>query len=115
MKARLRPMRELKTDRIATLTIEGQAFIHNLGRDNYELGVDTRADGPHCAAAFDEVASMICTSRHRAGLDATPERTTQQSRPRSSTARYGSPRLSMLDLRLSTAEASRNDWHRGAR
>ena len=59
LKARLRPMRGLKTDRAATVIIEGLAFIQNLRRGLYELGADTRADRFRCAAAVDELASMI--------------------------------------------------------
>ena len=59
LKARLRPMRGLKTDRTATVIITGHAFIQNLRRGHYELGVDARADHLRCAAAFDELASMI--------------------------------------------------------
>ena len=59
LKARLRPMRGLKTDRNATVIITGHAFIQNLRRGHYELGVDARASRLRCAAAFDELASMI--------------------------------------------------------
>jgi transposase-like protein len=59
LKARLRPMRGLKTDRTATVIIEGHAFIQNLRRGLYELGVEARQDRLRCAAAFDELASMI--------------------------------------------------------
>ena len=59
LKARLRPMRGLKTDRTATVIIEGHAFIQNLRRDHYELGVDARNRHLRCAAAFDELASRI--------------------------------------------------------
>jgi transposase, IS6 family len=59
LKARLRPTRGLNTDRTATVIIEGHAFIQNLRRGHYELGVDARADRLRCAAAFDELASMI--------------------------------------------------------
>ena len=59
LKARLRPMRGLKTDRTATVIIEGHAFIQNLRRGHYELGVDARAGRLRCAAAFDELASII--------------------------------------------------------
>ena len=59
LKARLRTMRGLKTDRTATVIIEGHAFIQNLRRGHYELGVDARAHHLRCAAAFDELASMI--------------------------------------------------------
>ncbi len=59
LKARLRPMRGLKTDRTATVIITGHAFIQNLRRGHYELGVDARASRLRCAAAFDELALMI--------------------------------------------------------
>ena len=59
LKARLRPMRGLNTDRTATVVIAGHAFIQNLRRGHYELGVDGRSDHLRCAAAFDELASMI--------------------------------------------------------
>jgi transposase, IS6 family len=59
LKARLRPMRGLKTDRTATVIIHGHAFIQNLRRGHYELGIDARVGCLRCAAAFDEVALMI--------------------------------------------------------
>ena len=59
LKARLRPMRGLKTDRTARAVIAGHAFIQNLRRGHYELGVDTGVDLVRCTAAFDELASMI--------------------------------------------------------
>ena len=59
LKARLRPMRGLKADHGATVIITGHAFIQNLHRGHYELGVDARADHLRCAAAFDELASRI--------------------------------------------------------
>ena len=59
LKARLRPMRGVKTDRTATVIIEGHAFIQNLRRGHYELGVDARHPHLRGAAAFDELASMI--------------------------------------------------------
>jgi len=49
----------LKTDRTGTVIIEGHAFIQNLRRGHYELGVDARTDRLRCAAAVDELASMI--------------------------------------------------------
>jgi hypothetical protein len=39
--ARLRPMRGLKTDRTASFVIHGHAFIQNLSRGHYELGVES--------------------------------------------------------------------------
>ena len=59
LKARLRPMRGLQSDRTARTVIAGHALIQNLRRGHYELGVDARADHLRCAAAFDELASMI--------------------------------------------------------
>jgi transposase-like protein len=41
LKARLRPMRGLKTDRTAQVVIAGHAFMQNLRRGRYELGVET--------------------------------------------------------------------------
>jgi hypothetical protein len=40
LKARLRPMRGLKTDRTVSVMIRGHAFIQNLRRGHYELGVE---------------------------------------------------------------------------
>ncbi len=58
LKARLRPMRRLKTDRTAWVIINGHAFMQNVRRGHYELG--TEAD-PHLriAAAFDELSLAI--------------------------------------------------------
>ena len=58
LKARLRPMRGLKTDRTASVVIRGHAFIQNLRRDHYELGVET-APVYRLAAAFDELLLAI--------------------------------------------------------
>jgi IS6 family transposase len=58
LKARLRPMRGLKQDRMASVVIRGHAFIQNLRRGHYELGVDARP-GLTLAAAFDELALVI--------------------------------------------------------
>jgi IS6 family transposase len=57
-KARLRPMRGLKRDRTASVVIKGHAFIQNLRRGHYELGVKARP-GITVAAAFDELAMAI--------------------------------------------------------
>jgi len=59
LKARLRPMRGLKTDRGASVVIRGHAFIQNLHRGHYELGVETRSCHLRVAAAFDELAEAI--------------------------------------------------------
>ena len=59
LKARLRPMRGLKTDCTARVIIAGHGFIQNLRRGHYELGVEATAHHVRCAAAFDELGSMI--------------------------------------------------------
>jgi transposase-like protein len=59
LKARLRPMRGLRTDRTASTVIRGHAFIQNLRRGHYELGVEARHDGLRVAAAFDELTAAI--------------------------------------------------------
>ena len=58
LKARLRPMRGLQTDRTASVIIRGHAFMQNLRRGHYELGVDARP-GLTVAAAFDELAGAV--------------------------------------------------------
>jgi transposase-like protein len=42
LKARLRPMRSLKGDRTARVIVAGHAFVQNIRRGHYELGVDAR-------------------------------------------------------------------------
>ena len=59
LKARLRPMRGLKTDRTAQVIISGHAFMQNLRRGHYELGVEARCHHLVVAAAFDELAYVI--------------------------------------------------------
>jgi transposase, IS6 family len=58
LKHRLRPMRGLRTDQTATVIITGLAFMQNLRRGHYELGVDV-ARGLRIAAAFTELAFAI--------------------------------------------------------
>ena len=58
LKAGLRPMRGLKQDRTASVMIRGHAFIQNLRRGHYELGVDA-LPGLTIAAAFDELAQIV--------------------------------------------------------
>jgi IS6 family transposase len=58
LKHRLRPMRGLRTDRTAQVIITGLAFMQNLRRGHYELGVDLPR-GLRIAAAFTELASAI--------------------------------------------------------
>ena len=59
LKARLRPMRGLRTDRTASTVIRGHAFMQNLRRGHYELGVEARHERLRVAAAFDELAAAI--------------------------------------------------------
>jgi transposase-like protein len=58
LKARLRPMRGLKTDRTARVVIRGRAFIQNLRRGHYELGVEV-APVFRLATAFNELQLAI--------------------------------------------------------
>jgi transposase, IS6 family len=58
LKARLRPMRGLRRDHTARLIMRGHAFMQNLRRGHYELGVDARARR-RVAAAFAELARAI--------------------------------------------------------
>ena len=59
LKARLRPMRGLRTDRTASVVIRGHAFIQNLRRGHYELGMEADHEHLRLAAAFDELAKAI--------------------------------------------------------
>jgi IS6 family transposase len=59
LKARLRPMRGLRTDQTASTVIRGHAFVQNLRRGHYELGVEARHERLRVAAAFDELTSSI--------------------------------------------------------
>jgi len=58
LKARLRPMQGLKRDRTASVVIRGHAFIQNLRRGHYKLGMDA-CPGLTLAAAFDELALVV--------------------------------------------------------
>jgi IS6 family transposase len=58
LKARLWPMRGLKRDRTASVMIRGHAFMQNLRRGHYELGLDADAH-LRVAAAFDELSRTI--------------------------------------------------------
>jgi IS6 family transposase len=58
LKARLRPMRGLKTDRTASVVIRGHAFVQNLRRGHYELAVDAPPVF-RLATAFDELRPAI--------------------------------------------------------
>ena len=59
LKSRLRAMRGLRTDRTASTVICGHAFIQNLRRGHYELGVEVRHVRLRVAAAFDELTDAI--------------------------------------------------------
>ena len=59
LKARLRPMRGMKTDRTASVIIRGHAFVQNIRRGHNELGTEARHDQLRVAAAFDELAAAI--------------------------------------------------------
>ena len=59
LKSRLRPMRGLRTDRAASTVIRGHAFVQNLRRGHYELGVEARHVRLRVAAAFDELTDTI--------------------------------------------------------
>ena len=59
LKARLRPMRGMKTNQTATVINRGHAFVQNIRRGHYELGTESRHDQPRVAAAFDELATTL--------------------------------------------------------
>ena len=58
LKARLRPMRGLKRRACTAVVVAGHAFVQNLRRGHYELGVDVPR---RCrvAAAFSELLSVM--------------------------------------------------------
>ena len=58
LKARLRPMRGLKRDRTARVIVAGHAFVQNLRRGFYDLGIDGSPTA-RLAEAFDELALVI--------------------------------------------------------
>ncbi len=58
LKARLRPMRGLKRTRTASVVIAGHAFMQNLRRGHYELGIEA-LPGMTIPAAFAELARAI--------------------------------------------------------
>jgi IS6 family transposase len=58
LKARLRPMRGLKRDRTARVIIAGHAFMQNLRRGHYQLGVEAPSM-LRVAAAFDELLATV--------------------------------------------------------
>ena len=58
LKARLRPMRGLKSDRRAGVIVAGHAFVQNLRRGHYDLGVQV-PQARRVATAFAELALVI--------------------------------------------------------
>ena len=58
LKRRLRPMRGLQTDQTAQVVIAGHAFLQNLRRGYYELGVGA-LPAQRIATAFTELAQAI--------------------------------------------------------
>jgi transposase-like protein len=58
LKHRLRSMRGLRTDKTAQIVIAGHAFMQNLRRGHYELGIDA-PPAARVAAAFAELAQAI--------------------------------------------------------
>ena len=51
----LAAVRDLRTDRTASTVIHGHAFIQNLRRAQYKLGVEARHEHLRVAAAIDEL------------------------------------------------------------
>ena len=58
LKRRLQPMRGLKTDRGATVVITGHAFVQNIRRGHYELGIEEPTT-LRVMAAFTELTRAI--------------------------------------------------------
>jgi transposase-like protein len=58
LKARLRPMRGFKCDHTAQVIITGHAFMQNLRRAHYELGIEEHVHR-RIAVAFNELAQTI--------------------------------------------------------
>ena len=52
-------MRGLQRDRTAAVVIRGHAFVQNLRRGHYELGVNARREQLRVATAFDELARAV--------------------------------------------------------
>ena len=58
LKARLRPMRGLKTFRSAQIVATGHAFVQNLKRGHYDIATDAPVQH-RLPAAFNELAAAI--------------------------------------------------------
>ena len=80
LKARLRPMRGLKTISSLRDVAAGHAFVQNLRRGHYELTVDLPVHD-RVRAAFAELAPFLYTRIGSAGLRRCPDRTTQHHPP----------------------------------
>ncbi len=52
-------MRGLQTDRTASVVIRGHAFMQNVRRGHYELGVEVEDQRLRLAAALDDLAEVI--------------------------------------------------------
>ena len=80
LKARLRPMRRLKTHRTASVVIRRQAFIQNLRRGHYELAVDATPVFRFGHRIRRNRTRHLTSTRPRSRLNMACDRTTQQSR-----------------------------------
>jgi IS6 family transposase len=67
LKARLRPMRSLKRLCSARVISAGHAFVQNLRRGHYELGLDID-QRPQLTVIFTELARAICSRQHSGKL-----------------------------------------------
>jgi DNA replication protein DnaC len=79
LKARLRPMRGLKTHRMASVVIRGHAFIQNLRRGHYELAVDSAQLFRLATRIRRTQARRLTSAGPRSCLGMACDRTTQQS------------------------------------
>ena len=73
LKARLRPMRGVKTNRTASVVIRGHAFMQNLRRGHYELAVDARPANPHVVRVGSRVRLSGCVTHSAGSVVARPE------------------------------------------
>ena len=105
LKARLRPMRGLKRDRTASVVIRGHAFIQNLRRGHYELGMDALPGLTGCRRIRRACAGDLNgTTSPRLVSFALDDRSMQQSPPVvlpcPESVPSGSRRRSMVSRRL---------------
>jgi transposase, IS6 family len=84
LKARTRPMRGLKRIRSAQIVCGGHAFVQNLRRGHYELGLDTEP-GRRLEASFNELAlchlNSASIARGHSSLSSTQQCLSQNSMP----------------------------------